>query len=69
MAADIHAIIRNLESFYDFTGKTVIHVGAGGGQLIAYARHARSVLAVDPEPAAVARLEAALHAAGLAVRF
>ena len=69
MAADIHAIIRDLESFYDFTGKTVIHVGAGGGQLVAYARRARHVLAVDPDPAAVTRLEAALRAAGLAERF
>ncbi len=69
MAADIHAIIRDLESFYDFTGKSVIHVGAGGGQLVAYAHRARSVTAVDPDPAAVDRLEAALRAAGLADRF
>lgn len=69
MAADIHAIIRDLESFYDFTGKTVIHVGAGGGQLVAYAHRARSVYAVDPDPAAVARLETALRAADLAERF
>lgn len=69
MAADIHAIIRDLESFYDFAGKAVIHAGAGGGQLIAYARRARRVLAVDPDATAVARLQDAVRREGLAARF
>jgi 2-polyprenyl-3-methyl-5-hydroxy-6-metoxy-1,4-benzoquinol methylase len=47
MATDIGAIERNLQSFYDFQDKSVIHVGAGGGQLIGYAAITRSVLAID----------------------
>jgi SAM-dependent methyltransferase len=61
MAADIAAILRNIESFYDFRGRSVLHVGAGGGQLIGYAARARSVLAVDSDPEAVARLERAIR--------
>jgi hypothetical protein len=34
VATDIEAIIRNIGSCFDFTGKSVIHVGAGGGQFI-----------------------------------
>ena len=61
MATDIAAILQNLGSCYNFTGKSVIHVGAGGGQFIGYAFEARSALGVDPDPEAVARLTAALQ--------
>ena len=69
MATDIGAILDNLTSFYDFSNKEVVHVGAGGGQLIGYAGNCRSVLGVDPDPDAVARLETALHEMGLEERF
>jgi SAM-dependent methyltransferase len=69
MATDIAAILRNVEACYDFTGKSVIHVGAGGGQFIAYAGRARSVLGVDPDAAAVERLKAAVRERGLEDRF
>lgn len=69
MATDIDAIVSNLCSFYDMKGKSVIHVGAGGGQLIGYAFDARSVLAVDPDPTAVSALEAAIRNYGLENRF
>jgi hypothetical protein len=69
MATDIAAILQNVESCYDFTGRTVIHVGAGGGQFIGYAGKARSVLGVDPDPAAVERLKAAIRERGLEDRF
>jgi SAM-dependent methyltransferase len=69
MATDIAAIIRNLEAFYGFQGKTVLHVGAGGGQFIGYAAHARRVVGVDPDPEAVDRLKAAVFAVGLEDRF
>ena len=69
MSTDIAAILRNLESCYDFTGKSVIHVGAGGGQLIGYAGKARDVLGVDPDAAAVERLKAAIRERGLEDRF
>ena len=69
MAADIAAIIRSIESCYDFTGKSVIHVGAGGGQFIGYAGKTRKVLGVDPDPAAVERLKQAVREKGLEDRF
>jgi SAM-dependent methyltransferase len=68
MAADIAAILRNLEAFHPLAGRSVLHVGAGGGQFIGYAVRARAVTAVDPDPVAVERLRAAVAAAGLADR-
>jgi hypothetical protein len=69
MATDISAIEANIEGFYDFAGKLVIHVGAGGGQLIGYASKARAVTAVDTDPAAVARLQEAIREKSLGDRF
>ena len=69
MATDIAAIVRHLEAFYDFRGKTVLHVGAGGGQFIGYAARASRVVGVDPDAEAVDRLKAAICAAGLQDRF
>jgi SAM-dependent methyltransferase len=65
MATDIGAIERNLQSFYDFRDKSVIHVGAGGGQLIGYASITRSVLAVDIDSGAASRLEESVREKGL----
>lgn len=69
MATDIEQIARNLETFYDFEGKSVIHVGAGGGHLIGYAARARSVLGVDSDEAAVAHLRTAIREKDLEDRF
>ncbi len=69
MATDIEAVIRNIGSCFDFTGKSVIHVGAGGGQFIGYAGRAREVLGVDPDPSAVERLKQAVREKGLEERF
>lgn len=69
MAADLQAILRDLESCYDLEGRSVIHVGAGGGQLLAYVRGARGVLGVDTDAAAVAQLETKVREAGLADRY
>jgi hypothetical protein len=69
MATDIAAILKNLGSCYDFTDRSVIHVGAGGGQFIGYAGKARSVLAVDPDADAVERLRTAIRGNGLEDRF
>ena len=69
MATDIAAIVRHLEAFYDFRGKTVLHVGAGGGQFIGYAVHAARVVGVDPDAEAVNRLKTAVREAGLQDRF
>jgi len=69
MASDTAAIVRNLTAFYVFDGKTVLHVGAGGGQFIAYAVRARRVVAVDADADAVDRLKSAVREAGLQERF
>ena len=66
MATDIGTIVENLVSFYDFGGKDVIHVGAGGGQMIAYARYPRRVVAIDNDAGAVERLRAKIAEQALA---
>jgi hypothetical protein len=69
MATDVRALMENIASRYDFRDKSVVHVGAGGGRLIGYATHARSVLAVDSDAEAVRRLGVALRERGLVSRF
>ena len=69
MATDIAVVLANLTGFYDFRDKATVHVGAGGGQFIGYATHARRIVAVDPDAAAIARLQVAIGAMGLASRF
>lgn len=69
MATDIGAIERNLRSFYDFQDKSVVHVGAGGGQLIGYSAITRSVLAIDIDCAATSRLKELVCEKGLEHRF
>ena len=69
MATDYREIIRNLLNFADFAGRSVIAVGAGGGQLIEYGRPAAKVIAVDPDPAALEPLREKLERSGLADKF
>ncbi len=69
MATNIPQIVANLAAFYDFSDKTVVSVGAGGGQLVEYARPARRVIAVDQDEAAMRRLAARLRECGLVDRF
>jgi 2-polyprenyl-3-methyl-5-hydroxy-6-metoxy-1,4-benzoquinol methylase len=69
MATDIEAVERNLRSFYDFQDKAVVHVGAGGGQLIGYSEITRSVLAVDIDKSAISRLDASVQEKGLSNKF
>lgn len=69
MATDVEALINNLTTFYEFSGKKVIHVGAGGGQLILYARGVGRVLAVDSDAGAVEQLKKAVASEGLGELF
>lgn len=69
MATDTRQITSSLAAFYDFADRTVVDVGAGGGQLVEYARPARAVIAVDRDGAALARLAARLAECGLAGKF
>lgn len=65
MATDIQQIIQNVVAFYDFSEKTVLHVGAGGGQLMGYAGSAKRILAIDNNIEAIKALESAMENLGL----
>lgn len=69
MAADYKKMVADLLAFYDLGDKTVLSVGAGGGQLIEYGRTARRVLALDSDARALEKLHENLEAAGLEDRF
>ncbi|HXK69573.1 MAG TPA: methyltransferase domain-containing protein [Thermoanaerobaculia bacterium] len=68
MASDLAYILQSITSFYDFSDREVLYVGAGDGQLIDCAASARSVLAVDSDAKAVAALEDTIRKKGLADR-
>src|SRR5262245_1489581 len=65
MATDARQIAETLAGFHGFRDRTVIDVGAGGGQLVEYARGARRVHAVDHDVEALARLAGSLRGTGL----
>ena len=65
MAADYQQMIQNLRQFYDFSGKVVLGVGAGGGQLVELARGVRKLIAIDNDPAAIRQLQVRIAAANL----
>jgi predicted RNA methylase len=69
MATDVKTIIENLLSFYSFESKTIISVGAGGGQFVEYARTAQKVYAVDNDKEALSRLNDSLIKANLSDKF
>ncbi len=69
MATKISEIINNLCAAYDFRDKTIISVGAGGGQFIEYARSAKKVIAVDQDPNAVSTLRKRVEEVGLVDTF
>ena len=69
MATDVRALIDNIQSCCDLRDKSVIHVGVGGGELVACSSAARSVLAVDRDPDAIRRLGATLREQDLLGRY
>jgi 2-polyprenyl-3-methyl-5-hydroxy-6-metoxy-1,4-benzoquinol methylase len=69
MAADYRMMVANLLAFHDLSGKTVITVGAGGGQLIEYGRAPARVLALDNDAAALDTLRERLQVTGLQNTF
>lgn len=69
MATDVAAVLANLLAFYEFDDRTMISVGAGGGQLAGYGRVARKVIAVDSDGAALAALTERTRALGIEDRF
>jgi hypothetical protein len=65
MAADYKQMERNFRQFYDFSGKTVIGVGAGGGPFTDLICEARKLIVIDKDPAAIRQWEARIAAEGL----
>ena len=49
MSTDFALLVANLRRFYDFTGKEVLFVGAGGGQLLDPAVRPARGIAIDPD--------------------
>ena len=54
MALDVSCVVNNLENIYDTFDMTLVHVGVGGGALLAYSARANSiannVLIIDHVP-------------------
>jgi predicted RNA methylase len=69
MATDIKKIIKNLLEFYDFTDKTIITVGAGGGQLVDYGYTSKKVFAIDQDEKALKALSENLVKKELDTKF
>lgn len=69
MVKDVQQIVNNLLNFYDFKDKTVISVGAGGGQFVAYGYTAKHVIAIDNDQMALERLRLVLQKKELDKKF
>jgi hypothetical protein len=65
MAADYKQMEQNFREFYDFSGKTVGGVGAGGGPFTDLVCESRKLIVIDKDPAAIRQWEARVAAGGL----
>lgn len=64
MAVDLAKLTADLDRFYDFSGKTVLYVGAGGGQLLGPSAQPRKLIAIDRDAEALRKFEARLASQG-----
>ena len=58
MAVDLRELTENLLHFYDFRGKVVLFVGAGGRQLLDPSAGTRRLIAIDQNAEALNQLKA-----------
>jgi len=65
LATDYARLRKNLTRFYDFSGKTVLFIGAGGKQLLDPASQTKKLIAVDKDAQALLELQAKIGAEGL----
>ena len=65
MATDYHQLTENLCRFYDFSGKTVLFVGAGGRQLLDASIKTRKLIAIDQDVEALRELKTNVAAKGM----
>jgi hypothetical protein len=64
MATDYAKLSRDLSRFYDFTGKVVLYIGAGGRQLLAPSVRIRKWIAIDKDAEALHQLKTEAAAKG-----
>ena len=57
LATDYFKLSENLSRFYDFTGKVVLFIGAGGRQLLDPATPAKKLMAIDKDVGALRELK------------
>jgi ubiquinone/menaquinone biosynthesis C-methylase UbiE len=69
MATDYALMTHNLTSFYDFRDKTLVSIGAGGGQFIGYGQPARRVIAIDQDATALDQLRMTVVKSRLCEKF
>jgi hypothetical protein len=71
LVVDRSKLTMELTQFYDFRGKRVLYVGAGGGQLLGPEVGAREVVAIDSNPGSLEefRKGAKTKWAGTSVQF
>ena len=69
MVKNIQQVIDNLLNFYDFQNKTIVSVGMGGGQFLAYSKVAEHVIAIDNDLNALNELEEKLVQNKLSEKF
>lgn len=61
MATDYRQLTENLHRFYNFTGKVVLYVGAGGRQLLSPSTAAKKLIAIDQNVEALRELGASVE--------
>ena len=65
MATDYTKLSENLSRFYDFAGKVVLFIGAGGRQLLDPTTPAKKLIAIDKDVEALRELKENIVARGL----
>jgi len=65
VATDYGTLRANLHCFYDFAGKVVLYVGAGGKQLLDPSIKTRKLVAIDQDALALQELKAHVEAEGV----
>jgi hypothetical protein len=65
LATDYAKLSENLSSFYNFTDKVVLFIGAGGRQLLDPATRTKKLIAIDRDAQALQPLKSKIMAQGL----
>jgi len=69
MATDYALMMRNLLSFYDFNGKTLVSIGAGGARAISYGGPPQRIVAIETDAAALDQLREAVSKSGMGDKY